>query len=101
MLICGHDRGGVFADRDAAGLAEIPQCDLVEGHGPILTDQRGSSQDGDVRQSRFAPFSKGGCPNRRHLNHAPVLVHDKRCEGFTVHFFRENEQRSSAFLNGL
>ena len=79
MVIVGNDGCVLLADRDAASLAEILQCNAVKGHGLVLTDQVATGEDGDVGKGGFSALTKGRCANGCHLKDATALVHHKGC----------------------
>src|SRR5262249_1341834 len=83
-----HDRRVFLVDRDALGLAEIIDGDVLELDAEVLGEELAAGEDGDVLEHGLAAIAKAGGLDGADLQRAAELVHHERGERFTFHFLR-------------
>ena len=101
MVIVGHNRGALLGDRDPTGSAQVCDGHLVEGHGPVFTNDRAAREHCDIRKGCLAALAKGGGPDCRNLEHTAVLIDHQSGEGFSIDFLGQDHQRGAGLLHGL
>jgi hypothetical protein len=85
------DRGVVLVDRDALGLAEILELDVLELDAEILADHLAAGEDGDVLEHGLAAVAEA-----RRLDGADLQVPRSL---FTTSVARASPSTSSAMIS--
>src|SRR5262249_61531529 len=87
------DGGFVFGDRDAFGLAQHLDRDVLELDAEILGDHLTAGEYGDVLQHGLAPIAEAWSLDRGDLQAAAKLVDHERGQRLALNVFGEYPQR--------
>src|SRR5215470_2492026 len=89
------DRAVVFVDRDALGLSEILQREVLELDAEIFADDLSAGEDRDVLEHGLAAIAEARRLARRDLERSAQLVHDQRRERLALDVFGHDEERTT------
>src|SRR5512142_1648638 len=83
------------------GLTKVIKGCAIETTTHLFTDHLSAGQNSDVSQHLFASITKARSLDCKYVENTTQLIHDQRCQGFTINILGDNHDIAFALLGHL